>query len=115
MVSSAALVDEIAAWPNASPQPTMPSSVSTLTSRISICVQGFPAKRDGGPPMLNGSATTHDSKDLIRIPPRAPDLTTFLYQRDGEIIAFVRPDLAMSRTGSLSAAQAVDIRAKSAA
>jgi hypothetical protein len=28
------------------------------------------------------------------------DLTAFLYQRDGEIIAFARPDLAVSGTGS---------------
>jgi hypothetical protein len=38
-------------------------------------------------------------------------LTDFLYQRDGEIIAFARPDLAVSGTGSSSMAQAVDIRA----
>jgi hypothetical protein len=40
-------------------------------------------------------------------------LTAFLYQRDGEFIAFARPDLAVSGMGSLSAVQAVDIRALS--
>jgi hypothetical protein len=35
-------------------------------------------------------------------------LTDFLYQRDREIIAFARPDLAVSGTGSLFVAQAVD-------
>jgi hypothetical protein len=45
----------------------------------------------------------------------AADLTSFLYQRDGEIIAFALPDLAVSGTGSLSAAPVVDIRAMSAA
>ena len=42
-------------------------------------------------------------------------LTAFLYQRDGEIIAFARPDLAVSGMGSLSVAPVVDIRAMSAA
>lgn len=42
------------------------------------------------------------------------DLTDFLYQRHGETIAFVRPDLAVSGTGSLFVAQAVDTRAPSA-
>src|SRR5450759_269849 len=42
-------------------------------------------------------------------------LTDFLYQRDGEIIAFARPDLAVSGTGSSSVAPAVDSRAMSAA
>jgi hypothetical protein len=37
------------------------------------------------------------------------DLTDILYQRDGEIIAFARPDPAVSGTGSLFVAQAVDI------
>jgi hypothetical protein len=38
-------------------------------------------------------------------------LTAFLYQHDREIIAFLRPDLAVSRTDSSSVVQAVDIRA----
>jgi hypothetical protein len=43
-------------------------------------------------------------------------LTDFLYQRDGEIIAFARPDLAVvAGTGSSSVAPAADIRAMSAA
>jgi len=46
---------------------------------------------------------------------RASDLTDFLYQCDREFIAFARPDPAVSGTGSLSAAQAVDNRAMSAA
>ena len=53
---------------------------------------------------------TH-SRDTIDI----PDLTDFLYQRDREIIAFARPDLAVTGTGLSSAAQVVDIRAMSAA
>jgi hypothetical protein len=46
---------------------------------------------------------------------RTSGLTDILYQRDREIIAFARPDLAVSGTGSLSVAQAVGIRAMSAA
>jgi hypothetical protein len=43
-------------------------------------------------------------------------LTDFLmYQRDGEIIAFARPDLAVAGTGLSAAAPVVDIRAMSAA
>ena len=42
-------------------------------------------------------------------------LTDFLYQRDGETIAFARPDLAVSGTGSSSVAPVVDIPALSAA
>ena len=42
-------------------------------------------------------------------------LTAFLYQRDGEIIAFARPDLAVTGTGLSSAALEVDIRAMSVA
>src|SRR5664279_4280420 len=45
----------------------------------------------------------------------ATGLTAFLYQRDRETIAFVRPDLAVSGMDSLSAALAVDIRAMSVA
>jgi hypothetical protein len=41
-------------------------------------------------------------------------LTDFLYQRDGEIIAFARPDLAVSGTGSSSVAQVADIQAMNA-
>jgi hypothetical protein len=48
------------------------------------------------------------------VPSRTSGLTGFLYQRDGEIIAFARPDLAVSGTGSLSVVPAVDIRAMSA-
>lgn len=33
-----------------------------------------------------------------------------LYQRDGEIIALARPDLAVSETGSSSVAQVLDSR-----
>ena len=40
-------------------------------------------------------------------------LADFLYQRDGEIIAFARPDLAVSGTGSSFVAQVACIRAKS--
>src|SRR5277367_196508 len=47
--------------------------------------------------------------------PVGSGLTAFLYQRDRETIAFARPDLAVSGTGSLSVAPAVGIRAKSAA
>jgi hypothetical protein len=39
----------------------------------------------------------------------AGGLTDFLYQRDGEIIAFARPDLAVSGTGSSSVAPVADI------
>jgi hypothetical protein len=42
-------------------------------------------------------------------------LTDFLYQRDGETIAFARSDLAVSGTGSLSVVPVVDIPALSAA
>jgi hypothetical protein len=42
-------------------------------------------------------------------------LTDILYQRDEEIIAFARLDLAVAGTGLLSAAPVVDIRAMSAA
>jgi hypothetical protein len=42
-------------------------------------------------------------------------LTDFLYQRDGKIIAFARPDLAVAGTGLSSAAPGVDIRAIHAA
>jgi hypothetical protein len=42
-------------------------------------------------------------------------LTDFLYQRDGEIIAFARLDLAVAGTGLSSAAPVLDIRAMSAA
>ena len=42
-------------------------------------------------------------------------LTDFLYQRDGETIAFARSDLAVSGTGSSSVAPVVGIRAKSVA
>ena len=35
------------------------------------------------------------------------DLTDFMYQRDWEVIAFARPDLAVSGTGSSSVARAV--------
>ena len=41
-------------------------------------------------------------------------LTAFLYQRDGEIIAFARPDPAVAATGPSSVAQVVDIRSMSA-
>jgi hypothetical protein len=41
-------------------------------------------------------------------------LTDFLYQRDGETIAFAQPDLAVSGTGSSSVAQVVDIQVMSA-
>ena len=41
-------------------------------------------------------------------------LTDFLYQRDGEIIAFAWPDLAVSGTGSWPVAQVAAIRAPSA-
>jgi hypothetical protein len=44
----------------------------------------------------------------------ADGLTDFLYQRDGEIIAFARPDLAVAGTGSLSAVPVADIRVMSA-
>ena len=37
------------------------------------------------------------------------DLMDFLYQRDKEIIAFARPDLAVAGTGSSSVAQVADI------
>src|SRR5450631_3358100 len=43
-----------------------------------------------------------------------PDLTDILYQRDRETIAFVRPDLAVSGTGSWPVAQVAGIRAPSA-
>ena len=45
---------------------------------------------------------------------RERGLTDFLYQRDGETIAFARPDLAVSGTGLSSVAPVVDIRAMSA-
>ena len=40
--------------------------------------------------------------------PHGHGLTDFLYQRDGEIIAFARPDLAVAGTGLSSAAPVVD-------
>ena len=39
----------------------------------------------------------------------------FFYQRDGEIIAFVRSDLAVAGTGLSSAAPVVDIQVMNAA
>ena len=45
---------------------------------------------------------------------RHSGLTDFLYLRDGEIIAFARPDLAVSGTGSSSVAQVADIQAMNA-
>ena len=42
---------------------------------------------------------------------RGAGLTAFLYLRDGETIAFARPDLAVARTGSLCVALVVDNRA----
>ena len=45
---------------------------------------------------------------------RTIDLTDILYQRDRETIAFVRPDLAVSGTGSWPVAQVAGIRAPSA-
>ena len=41
-------------------------------------------------------------------------LTDFLYQRDGEIIAFALLDLAASGAGSSSVAQVADIQAMNA-
>ena len=58
---------------------------------------------------------------LALVPPdlcrrhKKPGLTDFLYQRDGETIAFARSDLAVSGTGSSSVAPVVGIRAKSVA
>jgi hypothetical protein len=46
---------------------------------------------------------------ILQEPRNAPGLTDILYQRDREIIAFARSDLAVSGTGSLSVAQAVGI------
>jgi len=46
---------------------------------------------------------------------RPGGLTAFLYQRHRETIAFERPDLAVSGTGSSSAAPAADSQGKSAA
>jgi hypothetical protein len=40
--------------------------------------------------------------------PHGHGLTDFLYQRDGEIIAFARPDLAVAGSGLSSAAPVVD-------
>ena len=48
-------------------------------------------------------------------PKLASGLTDFLYERDGEIIAFARPDLAVSGTDSSSAEPVVDIRAMNGA
>ena len=59
-----------------------------------------------------GMPTNHPLAGLYG---RPGGLTDILYQRDREIIAFVRPDLAVSGTGSLSVAQAVGIQAMSAA
>ena len=44
-----------------------------------------------------------------------PDLTDILYQRDRELIAFARPDLAVSGMGSSSVVREVYIPALSAA
>ena len=40
--------------------------------------------------------------------PHGHGLTDFLYQRDGEIIAFALPDLAVAGSGLSSAAPVVD-------
>ena len=40
--------------------------------------------------------------------PHGHGLTDFLYQRDGAIIAFARPDLAVAGSGLSSAAPVVD-------
>jgi hypothetical protein len=40
--------------------------------------------------------------------PHGHGLTDFLYQRDGEIIAFARPDLAVAGSGLSSAVPVVD-------
>jgi hypothetical protein len=52
---------------------------------------------------------------LLVSEPINTDLTDFLYQRDREIIAFARPELAVSGTGSSSVVPVVDIPALSAA
>ena len=53
-------------------------------------------------------------KAIGEINPKLFDLTDILYQRDRETIAFVRPDLAVSGTGSWPVAQVAGIRAPSA-
>ena len=44
-------------WPNASPQPMIPESVSTRTSRVSTVSQVRPAKTGTGPPQVKGILT----------------------------------------------------------
>ena len=64
-------------------------------------------------PLISDISGWYSDNDLGEIAFRG--LTDFLYQRDGEIIAFARPDLAVvAGTDSSSVALAVDIRAMSA-
>src|SRR6185369_3079725 len=65
--SSAACVAGHTANPNASPHPTMPASVSTCTSRISI-LRGLPAKSGLGPPISNGRFSAIGVTDLMVTP-----------------------------------------------
>ena len=64
-VSSVAFVPLFTTCPKASPQPTTPVSVMTLTSRVSMWVQRCPAKSWGGPPMSNGIETMELSIAVI--------------------------------------------------
>ena len=45
-------------WPKASPQPLMPASVSTRTSRVSIAVRGRPPTIGVSPAMSMGMEVT---------------------------------------------------------
>ena len=65
MVSRAALVVGIAAWPKDSPRPISPSSVSARTSNTSIRSQSCAAKRPCGPPILKGMGSTEDPTAVI--------------------------------------------------
>jgi hypothetical protein len=70
-----------------------------------------------------GSLICHSANPLLALKIRIRSveaacpvgLMDFFYQRDGEIIAFVRSDLAVAGTGLSSAAPVVDIQVMNAA
>ena len=64
----------------------------------------------GAAPALARPSISQNRSKCICIPAPMPcghGLMDFLYQRDGEIIAFARPDLAVAGTGLSSAAPVV--------
>ena len=65
MVSSAVRTAGMQLYPKLSPQPTIPSSVSTRTSRQARVFQVSPPKPLGGPAWVKGTSTVTASTDAI--------------------------------------------------